>query len=80
MSGQIYGAYYPRQCPGGSSSGSAVAVDLDFTWAAVGTEVRYEHLRDMIKALVNKDLIRHQAVSSVLVNGTILLGSSRQLA
>ncbi|KAB8073401.1 amidase signature domain-containing protein [Aspergillus leporis] len=26
--GQTYGAYYPRQCPSGSSSGSAVAADL----------------------------------------------------
>lgn len=38
--GQTYGAYYPRQCPGGSSSGSAVAADLGLAWATVGTEVR----------------------------------------
>lgn len=37
--GQTYGAYYPRQCPGGSSSGSAVAADLGLAWATIGTEV-----------------------------------------
>ncbi|KJZ74792.1 hypothetical protein HIM_05909 [Hirsutella minnesotensis 3608] len=36
--GQTYGAYCPRQCPGGSSGGSAVAVDLGLAWAALGTE------------------------------------------
>ncbi|KAI0132398.1 amidase signature domain-containing protein [Xylariales sp. AK1849] len=38
ISGQAYGAYYPRQCPGGSSGGSAVAVDLGLAWATLGTE------------------------------------------
>ena len=37
--GQSYGAYYPRQCPGGSSGGSAVASDLGLAWATLGTEV-----------------------------------------
>lgn len=37
--GQIYGAYYPKQCPGGSSGGSAVASDLGLAWATIGTEV-----------------------------------------
>lgn len=37
--GQIYGAYYPKQCPGGSSGGSAVASDLGLAWATLGTEV-----------------------------------------
>jgi amidase len=40
ISGQSYAAYYPKQCPGGSSGGSAVAVDLGLVWAAIGTEVR----------------------------------------
>lgn len=39
--GQIYGAYYPKQCPGGSSGGSAVASDLGLAWATLGTEVRH---------------------------------------
>lgn len=38
--GQCYGAYYPHQDPGGSSSGSAVAVSVGFAPAALGTEVR----------------------------------------
>ncbi|KAI1345795.1 amidase signature domain-containing protein [Xylaria sp. FL0043] len=38
ISGQTYGAYYPKQCPGGSSGGSAVACDLGLAWATVGTE------------------------------------------
>lgn len=37
--GQIYGAYYPKQCPEGSSGGSAVASDLGLAWATIGTEV-----------------------------------------
>lgn len=37
--GQIFGAYYPKQCPGGSSGGSAVASDLGLAWATIGTEV-----------------------------------------
>jgi amidase len=40
VAGQAYGAYYPKQCPGGSSSGSAVAADLGLAWATVGTEAR----------------------------------------
>lgn len=38
--GQMYGAYYPKQCPGGSSGGSAVASDLGLAWATLGSEVR----------------------------------------
>ncbi|KAK3346406.1 amidase signature domain-containing protein [Lasiosphaeria hispida] len=38
ISGQIYGAYCAKQCPGGSSGGSAVAADLGLCWAALGTE------------------------------------------
>ncbi|KAI0446133.1 amidase signature domain-containing protein [Xylaria telfairii] len=38
IGGQIYGAYCPKQCPGGSSGGSAVATDLGLAWAALGTE------------------------------------------
>ncbi|OJD33686.1 amidase [Diplodia corticola] len=38
VSGQAYGAYCPRQCPGGSSGGSAVAADLGLAWATLGTE------------------------------------------
>ncbi|KAK0724919.1 amidase signature domain-containing protein [Lasiosphaeris hirsuta] len=38
ISGQTYGAYCAKQCPGGSSGGSAVAVDLGLCWAALGTE------------------------------------------
>lgn len=37
--GQTYGAYCEKQCPGGSSGGCAVAVDLGLAWGAVGTEV-----------------------------------------
>jgi amidase len=40
VAGQAYGAYFPKQCPGGSSGGSAVAADLGLAWATVGTEVR----------------------------------------
>ncbi|KAB8078837.1 amidase signature enzyme [Aspergillus leporis] len=36
--GQTSGAYYPLQDPNGSSSGSAVAVDLGLAVAALGTE------------------------------------------
>ncbi|PHH68334.1 hypothetical protein CDD82_634 [Ophiocordyceps australis] len=36
--GQTYGAYCRRQCPGGSSGGSAVATDLGLAWATLGTE------------------------------------------
>lgn len=39
ISGQGYAAYYPKQCPGGSSGGNATAVDLGLAWAAIGTEV-----------------------------------------
>ena len=39
--GQTFGAYHPKQCPGGSSGGSAVAADLGLAWATIGTEVRY---------------------------------------
>lgn len=39
--GQTYGAYYPKQCPEGSSGGSAVASDLGLAWATLGTEVRH---------------------------------------
>ncbi|EER37276.1 amidase [Histoplasma capsulatum H143] len=36
--GQVIGAYYPRQDPAGSSSGSGVASDLGLAFAALGTE------------------------------------------
>ncbi|RDW67052.1 hypothetical protein BP5796_09801 [Coleophoma crateriformis] len=36
--GQTYGAYLKNSQPSGSSSGSAVAVALGLTWAALGTE------------------------------------------
>lgn len=36
--GQTYGAYRHKQSPGGSSSGSGVAVDLGLSFAALGTE------------------------------------------
>jgi len=36
--GQTYGAYYPKQDPSGSSSGSGVASDLGLAFAAIGTE------------------------------------------
>ncbi|KAK1138563.1 hypothetical protein N8T08_002389 [Aspergillus melleus] len=36
--GQTYAAYYPKQDPNGSSSGSAVATDLGLAFAALGTE------------------------------------------
>ncbi|PWY79303.1 amidase, partial [Aspergillus heteromorphus CBS 117.55] len=35
---QSYGGYYPRQDPSGSSSGSAVAVDMSYILFALGTE------------------------------------------
>ncbi|KAH3062593.1 hypothetical protein KXW16_009231 [Aspergillus fumigatus] len=36
--GQTYAAYYPKQDPSGSSSGSGVAADLGLAFAALGTE------------------------------------------
>ncbi|KAM4057778.1 amidase [Hirsutella rhossiliensis] len=36
--GHTYGAYCPKQCPGGSSGGGAVAADLGLAWATLGTE------------------------------------------
>ncbi|PHH91318.1 hypothetical protein CDD83_966 [Cordyceps sp. RAO-2017] len=36
--GETYGAYCYKQCPGGSSGGSAVATDLGLAWATLGTE------------------------------------------
>ncbi|RDA95567.1 hypothetical protein CP533_1233 [Ophiocordyceps camponoti-saundersi (nom. inval.)] len=36
--GQVKGAYLPSQDPGGSSSGSAVAVDLGLAFAALGVD------------------------------------------
>lgn len=36
--GQVLGAYYPRQDPGGSSSGSAVAPSVGLALGALGTE------------------------------------------
>jgi amidase len=37
--GQTFGAYFPRQDPSGSSSGSGVSSDLGLAFAALGTEV-----------------------------------------
>ena len=39
--GQTYGAFAPRQDPGGSSSGSAVAVALGLSVVSLGTEVSH---------------------------------------
>ena len=39
VSGQIFGAYCSKQCPGISSGGNGVATDLGLAWAAIGTEV-----------------------------------------
>lgn len=39
QSGQTYGAYYLKQDPCGSSSGSAVSTDLGLALATLGTEV-----------------------------------------
>ena len=37
---------YPKQCPGGGSSGgSAGASDLGLAWATLGTELLYDGLR-----------------------------------
>ncbi|RFU79559.1 amidase [Trichoderma arundinaceum] len=36
--GQAVGAYFPRQNPRGSSSGSAVSASIGLAWAAVGTD------------------------------------------
>ncbi|KAL4909508.1 hypothetical protein BDW74DRAFT_187587 [Aspergillus multicolor] len=38
IGGQTYAAYYAEQDPSGSSSGSAVSVDLGLAFAALGTE------------------------------------------
>jgi amidase len=38
--GQVYAAYYPKQDPSGSSSGSGVASALGLALASLGTEVR----------------------------------------
>ena len=37
--GQCEGAYYPKMCPSGSSSGCAVATDLALCFASIGSEV-----------------------------------------
>jgi polygalacturonase len=37
--GQVYAAYYPRQDPSGSSSGSGVASSLGLALGSLGTEV-----------------------------------------
>lgn len=36
--GQAVGAYFPKQNPRGSSSGSAIAASIGLAWAAVGTD------------------------------------------
>ncbi|KAL7789779.1 amidase-like protein [Trichoderma ceciliae] len=36
--GQAVGAYFPRQNPRGSSSGSAISASIGLAWAAVGTD------------------------------------------
>ncbi|PHH61086.1 hypothetical protein CDD81_797 [Ophiocordyceps australis] len=36
--GQTFGAYFPDQCPLGSSSGSAVASSIGLSWASLGFE------------------------------------------
>jgi amidase len=41
--GETYSAYAPKQCPGGSSGGSAVAVDVGLAWASIGTEVKQKN-------------------------------------
>ena len=38
LGGQVYGAYYPKQDPSGSSSGSGVASSIGLALAALGTE------------------------------------------
>jgi amidase len=38
--GQTYGAYYPKQDPCGSSSGSGVVSSIGLSFASIGTEVR----------------------------------------
>jgi len=43
--GQTYGTYAKDMDPGGSSSGSSVAVDMGFCVLAVGSEVRSKWLR-----------------------------------
>lgn len=40
--GQTYGAYHEKQDPGGSSSGSGVALDVGMCVLALGTEVGKE--------------------------------------
>jgi amidase len=37
--GQTYGAYYPKQDPCGSSSGSGVVSSIGLSFASIGTEV-----------------------------------------
>jgi amidase len=37
--GQTYGAYYPKQDPCGSSSGSGVVTSTGLAFASIGTEV-----------------------------------------
>ena len=37
--GQTYGAYYPKQDPCGSSSGSGVVPSIGLAFASIGTEV-----------------------------------------
>lgn len=47
--GQVFGAYYPQQDPGGSSSGSGVASSIGLALATLGTEVSQRVLQHHMK-------------------------------
>ena len=59
ISGYIYAAYYPKQSPSGSSSGSGVATDLGLAWATLGTEVRYLLLSSLVCGSLELDSREH---------------------
>lgn len=54
--GQTMGTYYPNSSPAGSSSGSAVAVSLGLSTAAIGTEVKPALIVLALKANGSEDL------------------------
>jgi amidase len=78
--GQTLGAYYPRQDPGGSSSGSGVVSSLGLALAALGTEVRLGtwYINVYIFGSIAKRPRRLSAPSSHLPRATTWSASSPQ--
>jgi amidase len=82
ITGQGYGAYCEKQCPGGSSGGSAVAADLGLAWATIGTEVSSPDFASciVVKLFCVDAKHRQMEVSLHQARGTTLLVSNRQWA